>query len=253
MKKIFKILFYVAIFYLSTSCEKVETPLYEQSATVYFGENTRVYTFVENLDRIPIGYDTINIPLQISGYAMDYDRQVKMEVVKSDTLHTAEDNMYSIGEGYIKANLYKGYVPVRVNYSPALNDSVYVIRVRLVPSKDFPGVDLNGKTISISITNKFTQPTNWNRLSLYFGDYSNSWYKFILEVTEQPSLPYWSPKGSADPNNPDPEKWTMTGDEIKAYAAKVKVELEKYNNGPNGPMLHEDGPKKGQPCIVKNV
>ena len=167
--KIFTISLGMLFFF--TACEKAQTPLYEQAATVYFGENARVYTFVENLDKVRLGYDTVGIPLQISGHAMDYDRKVKMEVVKSDTLHTAEDGMYHIGEGYIKAHQYKGYVPVRINYSPALDDSVYVIRVRLVPNEDFPGVDLSGKTIGISITNKFTSPANWSRLSLYFGDY----------------------------------------------------------------------------------
>ena len=45
--------------------------MYEESPTVYFGEASRTYTFVENMDRITIGYDTVKIPLQISGSAIN--------------------------------------------------------------------------------------------------------------------------------------------------------------------------------------
>ena len=84
----------------------------------------------------------------------------------------------------------------------------------------------------------------------YFEEYSDSWYRFILDATGLPSLPYWSPRGSADPNNPDPERWTMTGTEVKAYAALVKEKLTEYNNEhPGNPLKHEDGEYKGQPAL----
>lgn len=239
-----------SLLFIFSSCKKEEIMLYEQAAAVYFGENTRLYTFTENIDRITIGYDSVKIPVQISGIAMDYNRIVKMEVVKSDTLNTASENMYSIAEGYINANLYKGYVPMRINYTPELDDSVYVLRVRLVATTDFPGVDLEKRTISISITNKMTQPSNWSRIQSTFGPYSESWYRFILLKTKLSSIPYWSPNGSKDVNNPDPEKWTMNSLELKAYGALVKEELTKYNNGPDGPLMHEDGPQKGKPVIM---
>lgn len=241
------------LLWISSSCDKAGTTLYEQSPTIYFGENSRSYTFVENIDRLEIGFDTLKIPVQISGIAMDYDRKVKAEVVKSDTLNTAEEKMYEVLDGYVEKNLYKGYVPVRINYVSELDDSVYVIRLRLVSNEDFTGVDLSGFTISISITNKLTQPSNWNRLKSFFGPYSESWYRFILKETELSSIPYWSPKGSADPNNPDPEKWTMTRDEASAYAAKVKIALNNYNNDPKNPdrpLKHQDGPEKGKPVTM---
>ncbi len=233
------------------ACNKEGVIMYEENPTVYFGEKFRSYTFVENIEKIEIGYDTVKIPLQISGSAVDYDREVLAEVAQGDTLHTATSDMFNIIKGYIPANEYKGYIPIRVNYSTALDDSVYVIRIRLAPNKDFPGVDLAGITFPLSLTNKITQPSNWSRLKPYFGPYSDSWYRYILKVTGLTSIPYWSTNGKADRYNPDPDKWTMSVYEVKAYAAMVKDELDKYNQKHlNNPLIHEDGPEKGKPVVM---
>lgn len=237
--------------FLFSACNKEGVTMYEESPTVYFSEATRTYTFVENMEHIEIGFDTVKIPLQISGSAINRNREVIMKVMSDDTLHTADENMYSFGKGYIKANDYKGYIPIRVNYSPALNDSIYRIRLKLVANADFPGVDLESRIFTISLTNKITEPSNWNRLKNYFGPYSNSWYRFILEKTGLTSIPYWTTNGSLDKNNPDPEKWTMTLYEVKAYAALVKVELEDYNRKhPQDHLKHKDGPEKGKEVIM---
>ena len=237
--------------FLFSSCEKEGITMYEESPTVYFGEASRTYTFVENMDRITIGYDTVKIPLQISGSAINRNREVVMEVASNDTLHTATADMFSIGKGSIPANEYKGYIPIRVNYSTVLDDSVYQIRLKLVMNTDFPGVDLLDGTFTLALTNKITEPSNWSRIKNYFGPYSNSWYRFILETTGLTSIPYWSTNGSIDKNNPDPEKWTMTLYEVKAYAAMVKVALDDYNRKhPQDPLKHEDGPEKGKPVTM---
>ena len=236
---------------LVASCEHEGVTMYEESPTVYFGESYRSYTFVENMDRIKIGFDTIKLPLQISGSAVNRVREVVMEALLDDTLHTAGADMFSIAKGSIEANEYKGYIPLRVNYSSALDDSVYQIRLHLVPNKDFPGVDLSDYSFTVSLTNKLTEPSNWSRLRSYFGPYSNSWYRFILETTGLTSIPYWSTNGSSDKNNPDPEKWTMTLYEVKAYAAMVKVALDDYNRKhPQDPLKHEDGDEKGKPVTM---
>ncbi|WP_286155721.1 DUF4843 domain-containing protein [Parabacteroides goldsteinii] len=237
--------------FLFCSCEKEGVTMYEESPTVYFGEVARTYTFVENMEHIQIGFDTIKIPLQISGSAVERVREVEMIVAPDDTLHTAPNDMFSIGKGSIEACQYKGYIPVRVNYSSALDDSVYRIRLQLTANKDFPGVDLLNRTFTLSLTNKITEPSNWSRIKSYFGPYSNSWYRFILETTGLTSIPYWSTNGSIDKSNPDPEKWTMTLYEVKAYAAMVKVALDNYNRKHlQNPLTHEDGPEKGKPVIM---
>lgn len=229
------------------SCSKDEIMLYENEPGVYFNSYSTTYNFIENAINIDYGADTINIPVLITGQAADRDRVLNMQVNTGDTLLTAEDGMYEILGGTVPANSYSGAIQVKVNYSKALDDSVYVARFKLVSNEDFPVIDLNQRVFSLSITNKFTQPANWRRLRSSFGNYSNSWYKFILQTTGLSSIPYWSYQGSADKNNPDPKRWTMTYVQMRAYAALVKEALTKYNNShPGNPLKHEDGDYKGQ-------
>ena len=181
---------------------------------------------------------------------VDKERVIKVRLSPEDTI-TAEESMYELLSGSVSAGSYQGQLQVKINYSPLLDDSVYVTRLRVVATEDFPVTDLNGRVFSLYITNKIGRPANWSQLNNYFGEYSDSWYRFILDATGLPSLPYWSPRGSADPNNPDPERWTMTGTEVKAYAALVKEKLTEYNNEhPGNPLKHEDGEYKGQPVTM---
>ena len=159
--------------------------------------------------------------------------------------------MFTIGEGLVKSNEYRGYIPLQINYVPELDDSIYIARLRLVPNSDFQGVDLDQNTFTLRLTNKLTEPTNWTRLERYFGPYSNSWYRFILETTGLSSLPYWTTNGALDSSNPDPERWTMTLYEVKAYAAQVQIALQDYNRKhPQDHLKHEDGPEKGKEVVM---
>lgn len=249
-----KILYIVSLVYVSLfmSCDSSDIMKYEEASGIYFNGSSTGYSFVENINNKELGSDTIKIPVMITGFAKDFAREVKIEVDKADTLHTASDDMFEILSGEVPANEYYGYVSLKVNYTKALDDSVYVARFKMLATEFFPVTDLNGYNFGVSITNKFTQPANWGRLRSTFGEYSNSWYTFILKETGLSSIPYWSYNGSADANNPDPERWTMTYVEMKAYAAKVKVALADYNNDhPGNPLKHEDGQFKGQIITMK--
>ena len=136
MKKIV-IISLAVLSFLFASCEKEGVTMYVQDPTVYFSEDSIVYTFVENMDRIDIGFDTLNIPVLISGMAVDYDRKVNIEVIANDVRHTATAEMFTIGEGLVKSNEYRGYIPLQINYVPELDDSIYIARLRLVPNSDF--------------------------------------------------------------------------------------------------------------------
>ena len=123
MKKIV-IISLAVLSFLFASCEKEGVTMYVQDPTVYFSEDSIVYTFVENMDRIDIGFDTLNIPVLISGMAVDYDRKVNIEVIANDVRHTATAEMFTIGEGLVKSNEYRGYIPLQINYVPELDDSI---------------------------------------------------------------------------------------------------------------------------------
>lgn len=251
MKNYIKILIFILFTFITlSSCQKNESLMYEQEAGVYFSGIETIYSFVENINNKELGSDTVNIPLMITGFATESVRKVDVEIVK-DSLSTASDEMFQIVSAEIPGSSFMGHIAMKINYSPLLDDSIYVARIRIRSNEDFPVTDLNFTTYSVSMTSKFIQPENWGRLRSSFGEYSNSWYEFILKTTELKSLPYWSTNGSADPSNPDPERWTMTYNEVRAYAALVKFELSKYNNAhPGFPLTHKDGPENGKPVIM---
>ena len=247
---IFQLIIIASALFAGVSCSKEKVTLYTEAPGIYFNGFSTTYNFTEHPENVEIGCDTVNIPFLITGSAMDKERVIKVRLSPEDTI-TAEESMYELLSGSVPAGSYQGQLQVKINYSPLLDDSVYVTRLRVVATEDFPVTDLNGRGFSLYITNKIGRPANWSQLNNYFGEYSDSWYRFILDATGLPSLPYWSPRGSADPNNPDPERWTMTGTEVKAYAALVKEKLTEYNNEhPGNPLKHEDGEYKEQPVTM---
>lgn len=250
--RIIIIFLFVSLIVSMQSCKQEKIEIYKQEAGVYFDPELprSVYTFTENLDKIDVGYDYINIPVLISGSAADADREFDVVFMKDDTLHTAKDGMLEIAKGLVRANSYGGHIQVKVNYSKLLDDSIYVARIRIVQSEDFPAVDLSARTLSVSFGNIFAEPENWNKLKRYFGNvYSNSWYKWVLKTSGYSSLPYKYSRGS-DHSGITPEeakRWPMRLEEIQSISAKVKIALVKYNNdNPGNPMRHEDGDKKGE-------
>lgn len=250
MKKIKFCLFaFMAMFYLQ-SCGNSEIITYSDDAGVYFKDLKSVYTFLGKAEKVEIGYDTVKVFVVMTGRIENYDREFEVVLRPDDSLQTISSDMITVNKGVVKAGEYSGYIPVQVNYSAALDDSIYVARMNLIPTKDFPITDLNYTVHTISITNMFTEPENWElSLKPVFGPYSNYWYKWILETTGRESLPYKA--GTLT----DEEKliWTMTAVERNAVAAQVKEALTIYNSkNPDNVLKHEDGlgDLKGQPVVM---
>ena len=230
-----------------SACQKDEIMKYEQAAGVYFDGTASTYSFIEHLDKQKIGFDTVNIPVMITGMAVDYDRKFNLELVPEDTAFTAESDMFELIDGFVGANQYTGKARVRINYSEALENAIYTVCFRIKGDEDFAVTDLNAVNYQLNFTSEIIKPANWKQIGIYFygADYSKSWYKFILEVTGLSYIPYWYSK--SHPKNPDPEYYWMEHEEALAYANKVKAALLKYNREHEEPLRHQDGEKKGFP------
>lgn len=251
----FAVLFIVTFVF---GCGKDDIMMYEQNPGVYFNydQNSRPeskYSFFENPDKVIVGYDSIYVPLKINGLAVDYDRYVDVMVVDTSKKNTALPKMYSFGRGIIKANMYVGTFPIRINYTEELDESTRTVVLRIIPNSDFQVTDLRAVNALITFGNVAMQPENWNKLKTYFGDYSNSWYSFILRSTGRKSLPYKYYGGASQAPTPEEAlKWPMTAAEVSAIAFQVKEILTEYNNThPGEPLTHEDGEFKGQPVKMK--
>ena len=98
---------------------------------------------------------------------------------------------------------------------------------------------MNRFDMEITFTDKLIQPANWGYLNL--GTFSSAWWRFVLNVTNGNPLRYW---GGV---NPDKDYWTMGYSELAVWRTVIRRELKKYNESPEGPLVHDDGPRKGKP------
>lgn len=245
-----KYIFYLlaGILFLFTACENEDISEFNSGDGLYFTNQVSTYNFMENYANQLIGQDTLKIAVSLTGNASPKDREFLVETVK-DSLYTAEEGMFTLLPGTIKANEFQGTVPVIIHYSSKLDDSVYVARIKIKGNTYFPDQNLFDQAYSIRFSNKLTAPENWSVLKSRFGDYSDSWYTFILRTTELPYIPYWTSPTSTQ--NPDPERYWMRYNDLAPYVSQVKVALTDYNNAhPDKPMLHEDGEMKGKPVVM---
>lgn len=239
---------FICILFLFTSCEKEDIETFQAGSGLYFTNQFSSYNFMENYENKLLGSDTLNIAVSVTGNASSLKREFLLEVVK-DSLYTAEEEMFTLLPGTIEANEFNGIVPVIIHYSTKLDDSVYVARIKIKGNDNFPELNQFDQVYSINFSNKITIPENWSVLKSRFGNYSNSWYSYILSVTKLAYIPYWTSPTNA--KNPDPKKYWMTFSNLSPYISQVKVALTDYNNAhPDKPMLHEDGEFKGKPVVM---
>lgn len=239
----------LAVIALIFGCQKSDIPLYSGvSPTLYFTNSSTVYTFTENLNNVELGADTIDIPVSLSGISEEYDRVFTTSFNLEDTLSTFEEGMLDVIECVVPANEFYGRMRIKINYSSALDDTIYVARINITANENFPEINLLYSTYSFSFGNMFTEPENWSYLDNYFGYYSNSWYQYILQITGLTSLPYKYYKGASQSgiSTEEAERWPMTYFEVISYASQVRDSLNRYNELHAEPMTHLDGEYMGE-------
>ena len=240
MNKISYICLLLTVFWLS-SCQKEEIRRYEQRAGVYFSTYQSSFSFIDQPDS---DIAIVRLPVDITGLPADYDREFAIALPWVDTVTTAEEDQYKIGNCLVKAGEGKGFAEVELYKDERLRDSVYTLRFEIRKTADFPEIRLNRTIMTLSFTNRLIRPDNWNHLGL--GDYSTAWWSFVLGVTEGNKLPYWM-GGPTAALNPDPEYYYMTFSELGAWKSRISKALDKYNaDHPGEPLRHDDGPKKGE-------
>ena len=141
------------------------------------------------------------------------------------------------------AGKFEGSAAVELHRTKDMSDSTFIVHVKLVPNEDFPLAGFDRRYFALSVTDQLTQPSNWSYLSWYFGNFSVSWYRFILGVLDLPLIPFdiEVPEGMVE--------WTYT--ELDAAVAQVRAALYKYNREhPGEPLRHEDGKYEGDEVVM---
>ncbi|MDE5422137.1 DUF4843 domain-containing protein [Ancylomarina sp. DW003] len=247
--KNYKILVLISVVYCFFSCQKEQFPLYENNAGVYFDKQKKgellekAYSFFQNPNKLA---DTIFLPVYIVGNTSGVDRVFKAKVVEGKNTN-APVSTYVILEGTVKAGSTVGELPIKVIKKTELESAVYSFELSLVPSDDFPLIDLALSNYKVSLTAMLTKPDNWgDYCSIWFGKkYSDNWLKFIVKTVGNANigqtmsksfiqyLNYGLPKEYVISRFPDPV--------MNAYSLKVRLALRDYNKNSKEPLKHDDG------------
>lgn len=174
--------------YLCVSCKKDQLMSFNQKPKVYIYKTNLLnletfltrdsvtYSFAVRPDDIKM--DTVFIPIRIIGDAAERDRKVNYELM---SVSEADKESYELLPALIKVNRFEGRIPVLVKKATSLKDKESRLWLKIIASGDFePGI-VSQLTYLIRINNFLSRPATWS--DFYFGKYSNTKYKFIIEHT----------------------------------------------------------------------
>ncbi|WP_409590534.1 DUF4843 domain-containing protein [Sphingobacterium sp.] len=213
---------------LSVSCQRDQLMSFEQKAKVYIYK-TNLINLATFLTRDSVTYsfavlpdyarmDTVFIPIRIMGDAAERDRKVNYELM---AVSDADKESYELLPALIKANKFEGRIPVLVKKTTSLKVKESRLWLKITASDDFePGI-VSQLTYLIRINNFLSRPATWS--DYYFGKYSNTKYKFIIENTGYTAF------------NQDYES------EIMFIVQTCKNALLEYESLHNETLMDEDG------------
>lgn len=214
----------ILIGYVFTACEK-EYQVYDADLeTISFnldkasnGEDNMSYSFAFTPDRL---VDTVDIPLQLSGFTASYDRQVNILVV-SDSTTALEGDEYEIISAILPADSVNGVLKIKVCKSERIADMNVRVYFKIGASDDLVPGPISLRKLIFYITNQLTQPEGWPG---QFGDYSKVKHQFCIDVL-----------GIGSHYSGD---WSL----LTYYLNRLNQALYEYNsNHPGDPLRDENG------------
>lgn len=168
----------------------------------------------------------INVDAQIMGNVADRDRTVTLAVVPE--LTTAAASQYVVPEQVtIPAGQAKSTFAVALKRDASLLSKTVRLYVRVTDSSDFlTGVNEDNHIVFIW-NDILSKPNNWESLESFFGTYSDTKYRFMLENA-----------GGIGEFNADTMSWAQ----LNSLRIKFQNQLNDYNAAhPGNPLTDEFG------------
>lgn len=165
----------------------------------------------------------VNAEIKLIGVAADYDREVVLKVAEEQT--TAESAMYSFNTTVVvPAGEVVAPCDITLNRSAKLQDSTYRLKIVVTDEGEITsGVD-EWNQLTIIFSDQLVKPTNWDEfLAPFFGEYSETKYRFIISTTGITEFTYGQEGG-------------MTWGEMYNYSVTLANALEEYNATHNEPL-----------------
>lgn len=218
----------VLLSFLMSSCEEEDLMGFEADTAVNFIQKEQTYSFLGNNEDT----QTIEIPVQIMGNAVDYDRSFNAQVI-ADSSNAAADSYEIIG-GIVKAGEYAGNLLVEVQNSSELSDSVASIFLELTDSQDFSSGNIESLHYRLNWTDKVVVPA-WTYYRYFFTSVpSTAAYRAIVQSTGITSFTI-------------SDYLALGPIGAQAVATKFGDYVKQWNlDHPNNPLIHDDGPQEGE-------
>lgn len=169
----------------------------------------------------------MDVDVVVMGTVADHDRTANVTIDEGKT--TATSDMYDFPKQVvIEAGKSQATLPVTLKRSAALQSQQAKLYLKVEASGDF-GVGVNEENHLLLIwSDMISKPTNWDDdLKEFFGDYSDTKYRFMLSNAEGIT------EFDAD---------TMSWAELQSYKIKFANALNAYNEAhPGAPLTDESG------------
>ena len=162
----------------------------------------------------------------IMGTPQDHDRTAN--IVVDNDLTTASPQQYSLPATVtIPAGQTSAAFPVTLRRDASLQQQPVRLYIKVAPSDDFqPGVNEENHLLLVW-NDILSKPTNWDELKEFFGEYSNTKYRFMIANA-----------GGITEFDTDKLSWG----ELMNLRIKFQNALQDYNNAhPGNPLKDENG------------
>ncbi len=166
------------------ACRKAPLQPFVEGQIVYFyqirnDKNADSLTYSFAVRDAALQYDTVRIPIRITGSASANDRSIKYSVITGRS--EVDPKSYELLPAVLKAHNYGGELMVKVLRSADMKIRESRIWIRLDASADFK-TGLGGQVEYLVKVNDFlSKPTSW--LEYKFGPYSDVKYDMIIKAT----------------------------------------------------------------------
>lgn len=245
MKKAYIALAAVAL--TAAGCRKDEIKGFDKSAAMTeFAYANSDFSFFRVGDT-PLAESIVGIPFNIVGWPTAHERNAIFIAVPDSTTLTG----FEILDAKVPADSWTGTLRVKVKNNlgtePVTGDDRPRLYLRAVAGGDFQSGPVNMRDHALKVSNTLQRPAEWtNQFTQYrgLGEYSTAYYSFIIETTGETHFPIALPV--AGYNNG--EVWSPGY--TSALITNLKTKLEERNQRVGSPLLHDDGPGKGQPVVV---
>jgi len=188
MKKLFYIILIIGSL---VACKKEEVPFYSgpDGITIYldtYDTDSLNYSFAFQ----PLGteVDTIYLQMRILGATKGYDRKIR--VVAGDGTTAQEGVDFKLLEGVMPADSLTISYPVVIYNTEGILEQAKKIVVAVAANDDFvPGatrLETAGTRVcdhyKIWISNRVDKPDYWSDIEYYFGEYSETKFRFMIST-----------------------------------------------------------------------